>query len=202
MTRSVGLSAALLSLPLLWVSACTTSPLASSPSSESPSSSSNRAAWVSVTQQAETVRPEELATDRPKRIAADADVCGLLTEQEVVSATGAPFARTGRPVPGTLCLWQLGDAVDDRGTPTETLTLTSALPGVWLGEEQGVVGGYSTRRRVGDGLCILKVGLRQPDAPTDKVVLVVGLNLADKTTDPCPAAQSLTETALGRVPSA
>jgi hypothetical protein len=195
---STGRSAALLCLPLLWVSACTTTPA----SPATPSSSSGPAPWVSVTQQAETVRPEELATDRPKRIAADADVCALLTEQEITAATGAPFARTGRPVPGTLCLWQLGDAVDDRGTPIEVLTLTSGLSGGWLGEEQGVVGGYPTRRRVGDGLCILKVGLRRPDAPTDKVVLTVSLGVTDKSSDPCPATQTLTETALSRVPGA
>ncbi|MCC8249810.1 DUF3558 domain-containing protein [Saccharothrix luteola] len=181
------------------MSACTTSPPASP---ATLSSSSGPAPWVSVTQQAETVRPDELATDRPNRIAADADVCALLTEQEITAATGAPFARTGRPLPGTLCLWQLGDAVDDRGTPTETLTLTSALPGGWLGEEQGVVGGYPTRRQVGDGLCTLKVGLRRPDAPTDKVVLTVGLHLTDKSVDPCPATQTLAETALSRVPNA
>ena len=188
--------AALLSLPLLWVSACTTSPPASPPSSSAP------VPRVSVTQQAETVRPDELATDRPKRIAADADVCGLPTEQEILAATSAPSARTGRPLPGTLCLWQLGDAVDDRGVPAETLTLTSALPGAWLGEEQGVVGGYPTRRLVGDGLCILKVGSRRPDAPTDKVVPTVSLHLADKTIDLCPATQTLAETALSRVPGA
>jgi hypothetical protein len=71
-----------------------------------------------------------------------------------------------------------------------------------LGEEQGVVGGYPTRKRVGDGSCVLKVGLRSPDGPTDKVVLTVSLSLADKTTAPCPATQTLTETALGRIPTA
>lgn len=132
MPLSAGQSAALLSLTL-WVSACTTS---SPASPATPSSASNPTTWVSVTQQAEAVHPDELTTDRPKRIAADADVCALVTEQEVTAATGAPSARTGRPLPGTLCLWQLGDAVDDRGTPTETLILTSSLPGVWHGADQ------------------------------------------------------------------
>ncbi|MEV1118779.1 DUF3558 family protein [Actinosynnema sp. NPDC049800] len=199
MPLSAGRSAALLLLPLLWVSACTTPPPGSS---ATPPSSPDRPAWVSVTEQAETVRPDELATDRPKRIAADADLCALLTAQEVTAATGAPSAKTGRPLPGTLCLWQLGDAVDDRGTPTETLVLTSALSGVWLGDEQGLVGGYPTRRLVGDGSCTLKVGIRRPDAPTDTVVLKVMLHVTDPTTDPCAAARPLAETALSRIPSA
>ncbi|MEV8442621.1 DUF3558 family protein [Actinosynnema sp. NPDC051121] len=201
MPRTTGRSAALLAL-LLGVSACATSSPASPASPAQPQSSPDRAAWVSVTPPAETVRPDELATDRPKRIAADADVCALLTEQEVTAATGAPSARTGRPVPGTLCLWQLGDTVDDRGTPVETLILTSAVPGMWLGEEQGVVAGYPARRRAEDGTCALRVGLRRPDAPTDKAVLTVSLQVADKTIVPCPAAQTLAEAALNRVPDA
>jgi hypothetical protein len=196
---SVGPSAALLVLSLLCVSACS----ASSPGqSATPSSSPDQAAWVSVTEQTETVRPEELNTDRPKRIAADADLCALLTEREVTAVTGAPHARTGRPVPGALCMWQIGDAVDDRGTPVQMLTLTSAPLGGWLGEEQGVIDGYPTRRRVGDDFCVLKVGLRHPDAPTDRVVLAVHLRLADKATAPCPAAQTLAESAVSRVPGA
>lgn len=47
-----------------------------------------------------------------------------------------------------------------------------------------------------------RVGLSSPDGPTDKVVLTVSLSLADKTTAPCPAAQTLTETALSHIPAA
>ncbi|XVV07715.1 DUF3558 family protein [Actinosynnema sp. CA-248983] len=199
MPRSAGRSAALLCLPLLLMSACTT-PSPGSPAPES--SSSGPATWVSVAPAAETDRPDVPGTDRPKRIAADADLCELLTQEEIKSATGAPYALRGRPMPGMVCGWQLSDAVDDRRIPTEMLMITSSLPGTWLGDEQGVVGGYPTRKRAGDGSCALKVGLRRPDSTADKVVLTLNLSLADRATDPCRAAETLTETALARVPGA
>ncbi|MFI9818233.1 DUF3558 family protein [Saccharothrix variisporea] len=202
MIRSAGRSAALLPLLLLLSACATSSPASPGPSSSGPSSSAGPATWVSVDPSADADRPDVPATDRPKRIAADADLCELLLEEEIKAATGAPYARRGKPVAGTLCVWQLSDVVGDQGTPTEMLMLTSMPAGTWLGEEQGVVGGYPTRKRIGDGMCALKVALRRPEAPTDKVVLVVNLTLADKTTNPCPAAQKLAETALPRVPGA
>jgi hypothetical protein len=100
-----------------------------------------------------------------------------------------------------VCGWQLGEAAEN-GPLADMLILTSSLPGTWLGDEQGVVGGHPTRKRVREGACTLKVALRRPDGPTDKAVLMVDLSLPDKTADPCPIAQKLTETALGRISGA
>ncbi|RKT55525.1 hypothetical protein [Saccharothrix australiensis] len=204
MIRFAGRSAvsSLLLASVFLIGGCTTpAPAVTGQTSETTAQSSS---WVSVEPSRESVRPHELANDAPKRFADDGDLCALVTGQEIVSITGAPFARVAATEPNAWCRWQLSDTLNDKGVPVAWLMILAHPADLWLGTEQGAVGGHPVRRRAGDGLCLLRVGLREPagDRHTDRPVMGVMLEVQDAGADVCRSAQSLTELVLDRLPAA
>ncbi|WP_367128792.1 hypothetical protein [Saccharothrix sp. HUAS TT1] len=198
MTRLPGrTTATALLLPFAFLAAACGAEDVSAPTSTSPPST-----WIEVTSPVEGTRPDEPAVSTPKRFV-DGDVCALLGEQEITDAAGTPYARRISAEPGERCTWQLGDTPDDNGQPVEVFFVHVQPADRWLGVEQGSVKGHPTRRQDRDGICMLRIALHQPGSGrSERAVMSVNLRLADRTADACPAAQSLAELVLDRLPAA
>lgn len=197
--RSAALHRALLALVFL-VTGCTTQNAMTTGQTSSPPETPT---WVTVPYPVQTIERAALSTSTPKRITDRTDLCELLAEQEIVSTAKVPFARHLVPEPGERCRWRLSDTADAKGLPVDTLVVQAHPATLWLGTEQASIDGHPTRRRGGDGICILRVALHQPnDDDTDRPVLGIILGGADTTADVCPAAQTLAELALDRLPTA
>ncbi|GAA0232256.1 hypothetical protein GCM10010492_33680 [Saccharothrix mutabilis subsp. mutabilis] len=185
-------------LAALALTACTTAPPAPPPPSPTV-----RAGWTELPLPQRTqVNLADLAPETPRHFT-DGDVCALLTEPEIVTAASTPYARTVESQPGQRCVWQVGDTLDERGRPVDTVIVQVGGADSWLGEEQGAIAGHPARRRGWDGLCLLRAALRKPVDDTDKrAVLTLVLRPGNPTANACASAQSLAELVLSRLPAA
>ncbi|CAL9413734.1 hypothetical protein SUDANB95_01699 [Actinosynnema sp. ALI-1.44] len=182
----------------LALTACATAPPAPPPPSPTV-----RAGWTELPLPQRTeVNLADLAPESPRDFT-DGDVCGLLTEPEIVTAAGTPYARTVESQPGQRCVWQVGDTLDERGRPVDTVIVQVGGTDSWLGEEQGVIAGHPARRRGWDGLCLLRAALRKPVDDTDKrAVLTLVLRPGNPTANACASTQFLAQLVLTRLPAA